>query len=130
MRLVLRVLLGEFALTSAVLLAGWIRLAAQIWPFARDSLRAGFRGRAWRAGLGLLVGLPVVAGWPVLFLVSPVWAAATHGDWLKIAIPWWLIVGAGGAVVLVAELTAARTERETECQCAGCTAYSQKALSS
>jgi len=130
MRLVLRVLLGEFALTWVVLLAGWVRLAAQIWPFARDSLRAGFRGRAWRAGLGLLVGLPVVAGWPVLFLVSPVWAAATHGDWLKIAIPWWLIVGAGGAVVLVAELTAARTERETECQCAACTPCSRKVLSS
>jgi hypothetical protein len=120
MRLLLRVLLGEFALSWAMLLAGWVRLATQIWPFARDSLRAGFRGRAWRTGLGLLVGLPVVAGWPVLFLVSPVWAAATHGDWLKIAIPWWLIVGAGGAVLLAAEFTAAGSRAETECGCSAC----------
>jgi hypothetical protein len=40
MRLVLRVLLFEFTLSSALLLAGWVRLAVQIWPFARDSLKA------------------------------------------------------------------------------------------
>lgn len=93
MRLVLRVLLFEFTVSSALVLAGWIRVTAQVWPFAMDSLKAGFGGRAWartwartwRAALGLLVGVPVVAGWPVL--LSPVLAKYTSGDWLTIASP-------------------------------------------
>jgi len=100
MRLVLRVLFVEFALSWAMVLAGSVHAAAQIWPFARQSLAAGFRSRAWRVGLGLLVAVPVVAGWPALFL--PTQAQNAAGDWLKIAIPWWILLGALGAQLLVA----------------------------
>jgi hypothetical protein len=100
MRLVLRVLFVEFALSWAMVLAGAARVAVQIWPFARESLAAGFQNRAWRVGTGLAVAVPVVAGWPALFLPSQARNAA--GDWLKIAIPWWILLGALGAQLLVA----------------------------
>jgi hypothetical protein len=103
MRLVLRVLFVEFALSWAMVMAGAVRVAAQIWPFARQSLAAGFRNRAWRMGLGLLVAGPVVAGWPALFLPSQAQNAA--GDWLKIAIPWWILLGALSAQLLAATFT-------------------------
>jgi hypothetical protein len=121
MRLVLRVLFVECALSWALLLAGYVRVAAQIWPFAT----AGFRGRDWRVGLGVLVGLPIVAGWPAMF-ASPSLARATHGDWLNLAIPWWIMVGAAGSVLVVARLNAARAreELETSCRCGTCMAYS------
>jgi hypothetical protein len=110
MRLVLRVLFIEFALSWAMVLAGSVHVAAQIWPFARQSLKAGFRSRAWRVGTGLAVALPVVAGWPALFL--PTQARNAAGDWLNIAIPWWVLVGALGAHVLAARFTTAGS-RET-----------------
>ena len=109
MRLVLRVLFVEFALSWAMMLAGCARLAAQIWPFLRPSLTAGFRSRAWRTGLGLLVAVPVVAGWPVLLLPSQ--AQSAGGNWLKIAIPWWILVGALGAQLLAASLAGSRETR-------------------
>jgi hypothetical protein len=98
MRLVLRVLFVEFALSWAMVLAGSVHVAAQIWPFARQSLTAGFRSRAWRVGAGLAVALPVVAGWPALFL--PTQAQNAAGNWLNIAIPWWILLGALGAQLL------------------------------
>ena len=109
MRFVLRVLFFEFALSWAMVLAGAARVAAQIWPFARQSFSAGFQNRAWRVGLGLLVAVPVVAGWPVMFM--PTQAQNAGGDWLKIAIPWWILVGVLGAQMLAAGLTGSR---ETE----------------
>lgn len=121
MRLVLRVLLVECALSWAMLLAGCVQVARQIWPFAT----AGVRGRNWRLGLGLLVGLPIVAGWPVMFLARGL-SMSTHGDWLNLAIPWWIMVGAAGAVLLVVKLDVAaesRAEAETGCRCASCVAY-------
>jgi hypothetical protein len=130
MRLVMRVLLFEFTVSSALVLAGWIRVTAQVWPFAMDSLKAGFGGRAWartwartwRAGLGLLVGLPVVAGWPVL--LSPVLMKYTSGDWLTIAIPWWVLAGAVGALLLGAKAieSGPRTDPGTGCRCGVCVA--------
>jgi len=106
MRLVLRVLLFEFALSWAVALAGWARVAVQVCPFAGHSLKVRFRGRAWRVGLGLMIAIPVVAGWPALFL--PTQAESAAGDWLKIAIPWWVLIGMLGAEMLAARLTAER----------------------
>jgi len=110
MRLVLRVLFVEFALSWAMVLAGAVRVAAQIWPFARQSLAAGFQNRAWRVSLGLLVAVPVAAGWPALFL--PAQAQGAAGDWLKIAIPWWILLGALGAQLLAARF-ATGGSRET-----------------
>jgi hypothetical protein len=104
MRLVLRVLLVEFALSWAMVLAGAARVAMQISPFVRHSLKARPRGRAWRVGLGLAIALPVVAGWPALFLPAQTEFAA--GNWLNIAIPWWVLVGVLGAQILTARLTA------------------------
>ncbi len=120
MRLVLRVLFIECALSWVLLLAGCVRVGWQIWPFAT----AGLRGRNWRLGLGLLVGLPIVAGWPVMFLARGL-ALSTHGDWLNLAIPWWVMIGAAGSVLLAARLGASgsRTEREIGCQCGTCAAY-------
>lgn len=120
MRLVLRVLFVECALSWVLLLAGYVRVAQQIWPFAT----APFRGRNWRVGLGLLVGLPVVAGWPAMFAARGV-AVYTGGDWLNLAIPWWVLIGTGGSLVLVGmKLTAAdaRAALRTGCQCGCCIA--------
>ncbi len=121
MRLVLRVLLVDFALSWVLLLAGYVQVARQIWPFAT----AGLRGRNWRGALGLLAGLPVLAGWPAMFLARGL-ATSTHGDWLNLAIPWWVMIGAAGAAVLVVTKVRAaeiRAELETGCRCGVCAGY-------
>ena len=104
MRLVLRVLFFEVVLSWAMLLAGSVHVAMQIWPFVKRSLKIRPQSRAWRVGLGLMIGIPVVAGWPALFL--PAQAEYAAGDWLKIAIPWWVLIGVLGAEMLLARLTA------------------------
>jgi hypothetical protein len=109
MRLVLRVLFVEFALSWAVVLAGSVRVGAQIWPFVRQSLKARFGSRAWRVGAGVAVAGPVVAGWPALFL--PTQAQNAAGDWLIIAIPWWILLGALGAQLLAARFAEAGPRR-------------------
>jgi hypothetical protein len=110
MRLVLRVLFLEFALSWAMVLAGAVRVGAQIWPFVRHSLNSRFRGRDGRVVLGLLVAGPVVAGWPALFV--PTEAQNAGGNWLSIAIPWWVLLGALSAQLLAARYTKDRS-RET-----------------
>jgi len=104
MRLVLRVLFFEFALSWLMVLAGSVHVAMQAWPFVRRSLKTRLQSRALRAGLGLMVAIPVVAGWPALFL--PAQAEYAGGNWLKIAIPWWVLSGVLGAEMLLARLTA------------------------
>jgi hypothetical protein len=106
MRLVLRVLFVEFALSWAMVLAGSAHVARLVWPLVARSLKTRFRSRGWRVGLGLVVAIPVVAGWPVLFW--PAQAEYAGGNWLKIAIPWWVLIGALGAEMLMARLTADR----------------------
>lgn len=86
-----------------MVLAGSIHVALPIRPFVKRSLKTRLQSRAWRVGLGLMMAIPVVAGWPVLFL--PAQAGYAAGDWLKIAIPWWILVGVRGAQMLVAGLT-------------------------
>jgi hypothetical protein len=110
MRLVLRVLFLECALSWAMVLAGSVRVAAQTWPFVRHSLNSRFRGHDWRVVAGLLVAGPVVAGWPALFVATE--AQNAGGDWLRIAIPWWLLLGALTAQLLAARYTKAGS-RET-----------------
>jgi hypothetical protein len=104
MRIALRVLFFEFALSWAMVLAGSARVAMRICPFVTGSLKARVGSRAWRVGLGLAIAVPVVAGWPALFL--PAQAQYAGGDWLKIAIPWWVLIGALSAQMLAARLTA------------------------
>lgn len=123
MRVVLRVLLVECALSWVMLLAGYARVAQQIWPHAT----ARFRGRNWRVGLGLLVGLPIAAGWPAMFLARGL-GTSVHGDWLNLAIPWWVMLGAAGSVLLVVTKVRAdeiRAELETGCRCGACVAYGE-----
>ena len=120
MRVVLRVLLVECALSWVLLLAGYARVAQQIWPHAT----ARFRGRNWRVGLGLLVGLPIAAGWPAMFLARGL-GRSVHGDWLNLAIPWWVMLGAAGSVLLVVTKVRSdeiRAELETGCRCGACVA--------
>lgn len=104
MRLVLRVLFVEFALSWAMVLAGSAHVARQTWPFVARSLKTPVRSRAWRTALTLVVAIPAVAGWPVLFL--PAQAEYAGGNWLKIAVPWWVLIGALGTEMLLARLTA------------------------
>lgn len=128
MRIVLRVLLVECALSWVMLLAGYVHVARQIWPFAT----ARFRGRNWRVGLGLLAGLPVAVGWPAMFLARGL-ATSVHGDWLNLAIPWWVMLGAAGAVLLVVTKVRAdeiRAELQTGCRCGACVAYGHSLPSS
>ncbi len=132
MRLVLRYLLIEFSLAWAMVLAGFIRAGVQIWQFFANSLRAGLRRRRWRLCLGLLVGLPVVAGWPLLFSLAE--ARPGYEAWLQgIAIPWWLVLGGIVSVHLVARAGKADPQperRQTECRCGTCVARETRALSS
>jgi len=103
MRLALRVLFFELTASWAMVVAGWVHVSVKAWPFVRRSLTARVQRRAWRVGLGLMIATAVIAGWPALFL--PAQAEYAGGDWLKIAIPWWVVVGALGAEMLVARLT-------------------------
>jgi hypothetical protein len=46
MRLALRILFFEFALSWAMVAAGWVHFAARAWPFAITTVKAGCR-RLW-----------------------------------------------------------------------------------
>jgi len=61
-----------------------------------------------------MIAIPVVADWPVLFL--PTQAGYAAGDWLKIAIPWWILVGVRGAQMLMARLA---TDTQADDPCSG-----------
>jgi hypothetical protein len=106
MRLMLRVLLFEFVLSWAMVLAGLARVATQISLVVGHSLPTRLRGRGWRMPLALMIAIPVIAGWPVLFM--PAQAQYAAGDWLTIAIPWWILIGVLGLRVLALRLTADR----------------------
>jgi hypothetical protein len=123
MRVVLRALLVESLLSWAMVIAGAVRTGAQMWSFAADSVAAAVRSRAVRVGLGLVVGVPVVVGWPLLFRF--VRAQHVYQVWFSVAVWWWVLLGGTGAfVALAARVSAVKPragERVTECRCGTCT---------
>ncbi|MBO0816548.1 MAG: hypothetical protein J2P30_15570 [Actinobacteria bacterium] len=103
MRVVLRVLLFEFSLAWALLLAGSARVTAQLWPFFTQTIGAGWRDR-WRVRTGWLIGIPIAAGWPLLFWLGQ--ARNDYHHWLQaIAIPWWIVFGGYGLRLLLARVS-------------------------
>ena len=122
MRLVMRVLLVESLLAWAMVLVGAARMGLQIWSLSADSVAAVFRRRALRMGLGLLIGVPVVVGWPVLFRF--VRAHHLYQVWFSVALWWWILLGGLGAFVALAARVSAVTPRPeggvTECRCGTC----------
>jgi hypothetical protein len=109
MRVVLRVLFFEFALSWTMVIAGCARVAVQVWPHVKDPLKAGFRSRALREGLGILVGLVVIAGWPAL--LSLIHTGTGAGDWLDVAEPWWAIAGPVCCLMIAAKICEERSRR-------------------
>jgi len=102
MRVVLRVLFVEFSLAWALLLAGSVRVTAQLWPFFTQTIGAGWRDH-WRVRTGWLIGVPIAAGWPLLFWFGQ--SRNGYQDWLHaIAFPWWIIIGAYGVRLLLARV--------------------------
>lgn len=130
MRLVVRFLVFEFALAWAMMLAGSLRVGLQIWPFLADTLRACLR--AWRLGLSLLIGFPVIAGWPLLFWLRQ--AQPGYRAWMEgIAIPWWIVLGVTALMVLIARISAAELDagrRGPGCRCPECAPREGHALPS
>jgi len=121
MRLVVSFLLAEFVLAWAIVLAGSVRVAVQIWPFIVNALPAGLRGRGWRRGLGLLVGIPIAVGWPLLFW--PAQAGHQYQYWFKLAVLWWVLLGAAAflpVLVRVIEAGSRNEARVTGCRCGTC----------
>ena len=122
MRLVVRVLLVESLLSWGMVLAGAVRTGLQIWSFSVDSVAAAFRSRALRMGLGLLIGVPVVVGWPLLFRFER--AQHMYQLWFNVALWWWVLLGGTGAFVALAVWVSAvkppAEGRETECRCGTC----------
>jgi hypothetical protein len=98
MRVVMRIVLAEFSLAWVMVLAGWGRAALKAAPFFAGTVaatwqRADWPRVHWRLLLGLLVGVPVVAGWPLLF--SLMHTQRGYHLWMRgIAIPWWIILAA------------------------------------
>ncbi len=95
MRVVLRILLVEFSAAWVLVVAGMLRTGLQVVPLFAGTLATAGRRVGWRVGLGVLIGVPVVAGWPLLF-----WLIQTESGyhaWMKgIAIPWWIVLGCCG----------------------------------
>jgi hypothetical protein len=122
MRLVVRVLLVESLLSWGIVLAGAVRAGVQVWSFLAETLAAAFRSRALRMGLGLLIGVPVVVGWPLLFRF--VRAQHVYQVWFNVAVWWWvLLAGTGAFVALAARVSTVKSRaegRETECRCGTC----------
>jgi hypothetical protein len=123
MRLALRILLAESLLSWGMVVAGALRTGAQLWSFFTDSITAAFRSRALRMGLGLLIGLPVVVGWPLLFRF--VRAHHVYQVWFNVALWWWVLLGGLGAfVALAAKFSTVEPLAEgrvTGCRCGTCT---------
>jgi hypothetical protein len=132
MRLVMRFLVFEFSLAWVMVLAGLARAGVQVWPFFADALRAGLR--AWRVYLGVLIGFPVLVGWPLLFWLQQ--SRPGYQGWLGgIAIPWWIVLGASALVALLAKIGAharygAGHPGCSSSSCISCAPREKRALSS
>jgi len=74
----------------------------QLWPFFTQTIGAGWRER-WRVRTGLLIGIPVAAGWPLLFWLGQ--DRSGYHNWLQaIAFPWWIVFGGYGLRLLLARV--------------------------
>ncbi len=103
MRLVVRFLLLEFSLAWAMMLAGSIHVGMQVWPFFANTLKSCLR--AWRVCLGVGIGFFVMAGWPLLFWLRR--GQPGYPAWMQgIAIPWWIVLGVTGLMVLIVRISA------------------------
>ena len=122
MRLVVRILLAESLLSWGMVVAGALRTGAQMWSFFTESVMAAFRSRALRIGLGLLIGVPIVVGWPLLFRL--VRAQRVYQVWFNVALWWWVLLGGLGLfVALATKVSTAKPRAEesvTECRCGTC----------
>jgi hypothetical protein len=111
MRVVMRILLVEFSLAWAMVVAGWMRAGLQAVPFVAGSVVTTWRRVSWGPVLGLLIGTPIVAGWPLMF--DLVHSEPRYHLWMRaIAIPWWIVLGCGGGMFLAAR--AARSQAESQ----------------
>jgi hypothetical protein len=51
----------------------------------------------------LLIGIPIAAGWPLLFWLGQ--SRSGYQDWLQaIAFPWWIVFGGYGLRLLLARV--------------------------
>lgn len=133
MRLVVRYLLVEFSLAWALVLAGFVRAGVQIWPLFANTLMSGLRCRRWRVGLGLLFAVPLVAGWPLLFMLAVQEPEQQQAWLLAVAIPWWIVLGGIVSVHLVARAGHADRHGDgprIQCRCGTCVARATRALAS
>ena len=82
--------------------AGVTRAGVRAWS-PLISLIASFRPRDLR--LILLIAVPVLAGWPLLFCL--VASEHQYRGWLQaIAVPWWIVLGVSGFMTLAARMSA------------------------
>jgi hypothetical protein len=106
-----------------MVLAGSVRVAAQMWPLVVNALPAGLRHRAWRRDLGLLVGIPIAVGWPLL--LWPAQAERPYRYWFQLAVLWWVLLGAAAFLPLLVRAIGTGPSngvRDTGCRCGTCVA--------
>jgi hypothetical protein len=105
-RVVIRIVLVEFSLAWVMVLAGWFRAGLKAVPFFAGTVavtwqRVNWQRVNWRPLLALVIGTPILAGWPLLFILMQ--SERGYHLWMRgIAIPWWIILACGGAVFLAA----------------------------
>ncbi len=114
MRLVLRILLIEFSVAWLLVLAGMVQAGLQALPFFANNVASVGRRIGWRRFLAFFVGGPIVVGWPLMFVLIE--TDRGYHAWMRgIAIPWWIVVGCGGLMLLAAkaQITADRAAEHT-----------------
>ena len=122
MRVLLRILLIEFSVAWLLVLAGMVQAGLQALPFFAHNVvsvvASAGRRIGWRRFLVFFVGGPIVVGWPLMFVLIE--TDRGYHAWMRgIAIPWWIVVGCGGLMLLaakaqiMAERTADRTAEHT-----------------
>ena len=106
MRVLLRILLIEFSVAWLLVLAGMVQAGLQALPFFAHNVvsvvASAGRRIGWRRFLVFFVGGPIVVGWPLMFVLME--TERGYHAWMRgIAIPWWIVVGCGGLMLLAAK---------------------------